>query len=368
MPPTNSTTWKLEAHTKAKHEILREYLKAWFPIMTRYSRRVVYLDGFAGPGIYSNGEEGSPVIAIQTALKHRFNDKFKQIVFWFTEKDPDRFNTLQQTLTDKFPDLENKEDDRFIYVVKKAEFASQVKKELDELEQRDQALAPTFALLDPFGFAGLPMSLIKQLLQYKKCEVLITFMVGFVIRFLDELRESALNELFGSEEWKKTDEQLTPEKREKFLIDLYVRKLKEGGAKFVRTFRMVNSANKTIYYLVYATKHRKGLDVIKKAMLKVGEGTSYRFSDRTDPCQTFFLDYNNDDWKYVLGNLIYQKFKGKTVSLSKIEEFVSDSPFIFQKNVLKKLEQANSPKIINVQRRIQSLSYPDGCILTFGMD
>ena len=365
MPPIDSTIWPLEAHTKAKHEILREYLKAWFPIMTAYSSRVVYLDGFAGPGIYSKGEEGSPIIAIQTALKHKFSDKFKQIVFWFIEKDQDRFDRLRQTLTDKFPELENKDDDRFVYDVKKAEFAPLVKEELDELEQRDNTLAPTFALLDPFGFAGLPMSLIKQLLQHKKCEVLITFMVGFVVRFRDELRENALNKLFDTDEWKKADKQPTAEKRENFLVDLYVRKLKEGGAKFVRTFQMVNSTNKTVYYLVYGTKHRKGLDVIKTAMLKVGQGTSYRFSDRTDPDQTFFLDYNTDDWKNALGSLIYQQFKNKTVFLFEIKEFVSDSPFIFQKNVLKRLEQNKSPRIINVQNRKRSFTYPDDCIVTF---
>ena len=365
MPPIDSTTWELEPHTKAKHEILREYLKAWFPIMATYSGRIVYLDGFAGPGIYSKGEEGSPVIAIRTALEHKLINKFKQIVFWFIEKDQDRFDTLLQTLANKFPELENKDDDRIVYDVKKAEFATLVKKELSELEQRDQTLAPTFALLDPFGFAGLPMALIKQLLQYKKCDVLITFMVGFVVRFRDELRENALNELFDTNEWKKADEQSTPEKRERFLIDLYVRKLKEGGAKFVKTFRMVNFANKTVYYLVYGTKNRKGLDVIKEAMMKVGEGTFYRFSDRTDPGQTFLLDYNTDEWKDVLGNLVYQQFKNKTVTLAEIEEFVSDGPFIFRKSVLKRLEQNDSPKIINVQNRNRSFTYPENCIVTF---
>lgn len=336
MAPINSTIWSLEAHTKAKHEILREYLKAWFPIMASRSSRIVYLDGFAGPGIYSGGEEGSPVIAIRTALEHKFSNKFKQIIFWFIEKKEDRFNMLCQVLVDQFPELKNKENNSIMYQVKKAEFSKLVKKELDELERQDRALAPTFALLDPFGFAGLPMSLIKQLLQHEKCEVLITFMVGFVVRFRDELKINALNELFATEEWDEVDKQPTSDKREKFLIDLYVRQLKEvGGAKFVRTFQMINSDNKTVYYLVYGTKHRKGVDVIKRAMLKVGEGSAYRFSDRTDPHQTFLLDYNTDVWRDDLGNMIYQRFKGKTVPLSKIVEFVSDSPFLFQKKVLK---------------------------------
>ena len=27
------TVWQIEEHTKAKHEILRRYLSAWFPIL-----------------------------------------------------------------------------------------------------------------------------------------------------------------------------------------------------------------------------------------------------------------------------------------------------------------------------------------------
>ena len=333
--------------------------------MASRSGRIVYLDGFAGPGIYSGGEEGSPVIAIRTALEHQFTDRFKQIVFWFTETKPDRFNKLQQVLTEKFPELKNKEDDRLVYQVKNATFSKTMKAELDELKRHDQVLAPTFALLDPFGFAGLPMTLIKQLLQYPKCEVLITFMVNFVVRFHDEWRANALNDLFATDEWEKVNKQ-PAERKEQFLIDLYVRQLKNvGGAEFVRTFQMVNSVNKTVYYLVYGTKHKKGLEVIKKAMLKVGEGSAYRFSDRTDPKQTFFLDYTTDDWKDDLSQMIYQHFKGKTVSLSEIKEFTFDSPYIFQKNILKILEQASPPQIIGVQNRTRQFTYPDNCIITF---
>ncbi len=67
-----STRWKLEPHTAAKHEILRQYLNAWFPILGSQHERVVFLDGFAGPGIYEDGEPGSPIIALRTLLEHAF--------------------------------------------------------------------------------------------------------------------------------------------------------------------------------------------------------------------------------------------------------------------------------------------------------
>lgn len=55
------TVWAAEPHTLAKHELLRRYLGGWFPIMTSYHRRVIYLDGYCGPGTYEDGEPGSPL-------------------------------------------------------------------------------------------------------------------------------------------------------------------------------------------------------------------------------------------------------------------------------------------------------------------
>jgi three-Cys-motif partner protein len=48
----NKVVWPLDPHTHAKHVILRSYLGAWFPILNKYNGRIVYIDGFAGPGEY----------------------------------------------------------------------------------------------------------------------------------------------------------------------------------------------------------------------------------------------------------------------------------------------------------------------------
>ena len=69
--------WPIEPHTKAKHGILRRYLQAWFPIIAfSGSPRLVYVDGFAGPGEYDGGEEGSPAIAMRTLIEHKSRQKF----------------------------------------------------------------------------------------------------------------------------------------------------------------------------------------------------------------------------------------------------------------------------------------------------
>ena len=93
---SDSTQWPLEPHTAAKHEILRRYLNAWFPILGSYQGRVVFLDGFAGPGIYSHGESGSPIVALRALLEHSYFPRLKsEFVFWFLEPRRDRFESLQ---------------------------------------------------------------------------------------------------------------------------------------------------------------------------------------------------------------------------------------------------------------------------------
>lgn len=359
-----STVWPIEAHTQAKHEILRRYLGAWFPILSRTSGRIIYLDGFAGPGIYAGGEDGSPVIALQTAVDHMLRSYFKQIMFFFIEKDQDRARMLAEVLKRRFPNLPK----NIKYRVEGAEFAPTFEHVLDEVEKQGANLAPTFAFLDPFGFSGLPMDLIGRTLKCKKCEVLITFMAGFVRRFLDELREPALNELFATEEWKKARNIGAPDVKLKFLVNLYESQLKKlGGAKYIRSFAMISKQNQIIYYLVFATKHLKGLEVMKEAMCKADRTGEYRFSDVTGFKQTFLMDFENQPgWIQNAADVIYQKFKGQTVTEDEIHRFVvADTHFLYRKSILQYLEKSSPQKITNVSNRRRAFSYPPGCSITF---
>lgn len=261
-----STTWEIEPHTIAKHVILRRYLSAWFPILSKYSGRIIYLDGFAGPGTYKGGEDGSPVIALQTASEHLLKSRFNEIMFFFIEKEKDRATMLENVLKNRFPNLPS----NIKYKVFDDEFAPTFEQAINALEKQGANLAPTFAFLDPFGFSGLPMNLIAKLLTCDKCEVFVTFMAGFVRRFNDELREPVLNELFATEEWKKIHDMDDADQRERFLVSLYERQLRKlGGAKYVKSFGMMSRNNQIIYYLVFATKHLKGLEIMKEAMWNV---------------------------------------------------------------------------------------------------
>lgn len=102
MAAPKTTQWTLEPHTRAKHEILKRYLSAWFPILSQGGfPEVLYVDGFAGPGRYSKGEEGSPIIALKAALEHMATLQ-SRIRFLFVEEREDRAAALEEdTLRDR---------------------------------------------------------------------------------------------------------------------------------------------------------------------------------------------------------------------------------------------------------------------------
>lgn len=358
------TVWPMTPHTQAKHEILRRYLEAWFPILSSFSGRIIYLDGFAGPGVYSDGENGSPVIALQAAVDHVLRPRFKEITFFFIEKDSDRAKILTEVLAKRFPKLPS----NMKYRVEGAEFAPTFEHVLDELEKHDAMLAPTFAFLDPFGFSGLPMKLIGRMMKCKKCEVLITFMAGFIKRFLDDKREAALTDLYATDEWKKAHDLADPEERLRFLVSLYEKQLKcVGGVKHVRSFGMTNKQNQIIYYLVFGTQHPKGLEVMKQAMWKTDRTGSYGFSDLSDPKQFYLLDYDDEPhWIPNAADTVYTKFRGQTIPVEQIREFVvTDTPFMYRSSILQHLEKSSPPKIAGVLNRKRAFTYPEGCTVAF---
>lgn len=180
-----TTHWPIQPHTQTKHLILRRYLAAWLPIMARYNGRIIFIDGFAGPGRYSGGEEGSPIIALKALLEHRYfkqPQRERKVVLLFIEQDEARTAALQREV-DEFKKAQAIPD--WVKTdVRHGEFAPVITELLDKVAKEGHRLAPTFVFIDPFGFAGVPMRVIARIVENPSCECLITFMYESVNRFL----------------------------------------------------------------------------------------------------------------------------------------------------------------------------------------
>jgi three-Cys-motif partner protein len=337
------TVWDLDPHTAAKHMILRRYLQAWLPILSRRHERVLYLDGFAGPGIYSEGEPGSPIIALRTAIG--FTPRITtDLLFLFIEADRPRYESLQREVA-KLTLPSN------IHVqLEYGKCNETMNAVLDGVDQKGQHLIPTFAFLDPFGFSHTPFSLIKRIVRHPRCEVLITFMYEEINRFLSQQDQpDNLDNLFGTPDWRTAAALEVPKERKGFIHSLYKRQLEtDAGISYVRSFEMVNRGNRTDYFLFFGTKSLKGLMKMKEAMWKVDVASGLQFSDATDPDQV--LVFTNEPNFGEVKALLVRQFKGRTASIEEIEEYVLvDSPYRethYKRQVLKPMEDSLPPGLV----------------------
>jgi three-Cys-motif partner protein len=349
VPTPQPVIWSIDDHTRAKHEILRRYIEAWFPIMTTFNGRVLVIDGFAGPGQYAGGEKGSPLILIDAFTNHSYAPiRQKDVVFLFIEKERDRFNHLKQLLEQRrqrhqFPPKAS-------YHVFRGTFKDTLTELLKYLEDAQLTMAPTFAFIDPFGYSHTPLSIIQGLMRHPKCEVLVTFMYEEINRFLTatySTKEQQYNELFGTSEWQQIARTATGStERMRLLHDVYRDQLiNVARATYVRSFCMRNKRNATDYFLFFATKHLSGLKRMKEAMCSVDPTGTYEFSDFTNPNQ--LLLFSQPDY-LLLRQLLVNRFKGMIASVEEIERFViAETPFCkYKTEALKPMELSSSPEIM----------------------
>src|SRR5882762_9188635 len=101
MSAKQSTVWEAEPHTIAKIAMLRSYLHLWFAILgARFpGKDLWYIDGFAGPGEYTNYPQGSPIAALAAAeaARAKVDSRWvaRDIRCLFIEEDRARFEHLE---------------------------------------------------------------------------------------------------------------------------------------------------------------------------------------------------------------------------------------------------------------------------------
>lgn len=334
-------TWRLEPHTKAKHILLQEYLKAWFGIMAQTHPQICYVDGFAGPGIYLDGEIGSPLIALNTAYTHKLLPRFKQIYMVFIENQKERAQQLKESCAKKFPKL----PPNIHYDIRNGSFSDT----FSDIFCGTKSV-PSLVFIDPFGVSGIPFTIIKRILQQPSCEVLINFMYDTVNRFAT-VHKRHLNEMFGCEDWKMLLTIADTGERKRFLSDLYFSQLRTAAsAKYVRSLEICDASNRTKYFLFFATNRIEGLREMKRAMWKVDPDGLFRFSAYEESKWSGQLRLFEPEQTHCteLAKSLVQNFQGKEVTIDDIETFViakTPYPVDYVRKSLKIIQSENLSKL-----------------------
>jgi three-Cys-motif partner protein len=253
-----------------KHSLLEQYLPELVYRVGRTWDSFAYVDGFAGPWqTHDPNHADSSFHAAIDALRHSqkgLRDTHQRelpITCVLVEQNRVAFRELE-----RYAAGETSAD--FEVHALHGEFIKTISA-IDNLTNTGGRNPFKFVLLDPTGWAQVPMEDLKSFLDQRSSEVLITLMIRDINRFLgQEDRAESYRKLFGRPEVLEKLQNTPSEERAEQAVLEYSQSLKElCRFKYVSAAVVLEPDKESIrYFLVYATKHHRGIEVFKAAEIK----------------------------------------------------------------------------------------------------
>ena len=197
-----SFTWgpnetpEIEAHSKAKLTVLREYIRAYIDRLTtgfnRDEFKLDFVDGFAGGGVFQDGGNiisGTPLIMLEEtdAAENRLNqDRKKPLRFnckyHFVDAKKAHTDRLRMVLSER-DYIVNEEK----IVIHNNPFEDVADKIIADIQARRPRSGRAIFLLDQTGYSQVALSLVARIFrELATAEVILTFAGDALLNFLSE--------------------------------------------------------------------------------------------------------------------------------------------------------------------------------------
>lgn len=257
-----------------KLEIIKKYIDGFSKILGRRYTEIFYVDGFAGRGVYDNGEKGSPVLAAEASLAFQQGNMPFTLKCVNIEKDHDNYANLL-TETQKFGNLaENIE----------GSFEDNIDRILSKIRGH-----PAVFFIDDFGIKGTGWDAVERVLARKdSTDLWIRFDYKTILRlagFYDsdakdaQGKLSTLQNTFGISNSQYLQSRLdgdTPEERITNAINLYIERLEQTFGKFGKKGFAASYAINSIdgqrkYSLIFACAHHKAATLASNIVNSIEE-------------------------------------------------------------------------------------------------
>lgn len=277
LPTKGPVPWKRVEHTAAKHDIYRRYLHRWFPIILSDGSwsNATYVEGFSGPGVYADGEDGSPIIAIR-AFVEEVTKPTKSASFLFIDDDKRCNDMLSEQLKRAFPQRPRSASTMPVRVM-----SGKCEETLEaELDAAGAWGDPIMAVLDSWGNAPVPFKVLERIADNPGSEVIVTFLPQHFVRFVTGMGDAA-DDIFGGDRTWRNASQIDSSKKRQFILSCYRQSLKSAGFKYLLDFELVDSRGDALY-LVFATNHRRGVEKMKDSLWEVDRMFGVGFRDPRD--------------------------------------------------------------------------------------
>lgn len=351
--------------SKVKTRLVCKYFNAWSKVMS-HKNRLAYIDLFCGPGVYDDGTESTPLIITKEILNNgNLSNKF---VLFFNDNDEKNIKSLGTSLKN-------------LNAFKKLKFSPkfscmEVNKSLANFFSEIN-LIPSFTFIDPFGYSGVSLNLIKALTKDAACECILFFNYNRVNAAINNpCVENRMIDLFGKNRLNiiqnliNTDPNIS---RQDLIMEQFSLAMNDIGIKYVLPFRFEQKNQcRTSHYVIFLTKHPLGYKIMKEIM--------YRESRRdNDDIGTFeYIPINSkyanqlsflNNFNYSIDELkkdLLTHFSGRTIKMIEIfYEHNLNTPYIDKdyKEALKQLESEN--KIITNPAKRRKNTMADHVKITF---
>ncbi|MGI9065389.1 MAG: three-Cys-motif partner protein TcmP [Pyrinomonadaceae bacterium] len=256
-----------------KHSLLKVYLPDLVYRIGRTWDSFAYVDGFAGPWKTQDPAHADSSFAIAIEALRRTQVGLREI----HGRDVYVTCILVEQNNDAFAELErfasHETSSGFEVHALHGEFIKTIPA-IDQIAKGAGRDPFKFVLLDPTGWAQVPMEKLKSFLHGRSSEVLVTLMVRDINRFLgEENRAESYRKLFGRPGVLEKLRNTQPEDRAEQAVLEYSQSLKElCGFKYVSAAVVLEPNKESIrYFLVYGTKHHRGIEVFKAAEIKAAK-------------------------------------------------------------------------------------------------
>ncbi|HET6630430.1 MAG TPA: three-Cys-motif partner protein TcmP [Woeseiaceae bacterium] len=269
---------------RVKHEILTKYFAAYLTALRKTADAFHYIDGFAGPGMYAEGEPGSPLHAIEL-LASQPNPASAS----FVEHDPALHDSLKHAIA-------NARGITTLFdspLIERGEFAEFISAILARPIYKRFRKVATFAFVDPCGVDGLRMADLTKILATQFGECLVFWNYAGLSRWIGGVAagkhsRSKLNAFFGSAETASDAIEFAQSRvagagKERYLRDSYLHAVSQhAGARYLLPFRFrASDAERTSHYLMHLCCHSLGFvimkEVMKKAASSAGDFGTFQF-------------------------------------------------------------------------------------------
>ena len=184
----------IEPHSKAKLDVLRSYLRAYFDRLNvnpnREEFKLDLVDGFAGGGTFRDGEDivpGTPLIMLeefQEAINRLNRNRTKSLnfdcKFYFVDKEAAHTDHLRKVLKERGYVVNDEK-----IVVRNSLFEEEVDDILKDIRRRQPRAGRAIFLLDQTGFSQVELGLVARILhELPAAEVILTFAADALVNHL----------------------------------------------------------------------------------------------------------------------------------------------------------------------------------------